>query len=200
MLDFIQYACNCVCRVNTYISLISKKVNCYWLDKSFSKALIDNMKQLILKLNCVLEIDDTNEIFIDYNDDVASVVGEDYPDISGSITEYRRIDNRGNLQRKAEILCTLYKKLESVEGKLKANNFGNIMSDATFLFNKTGIRHWQSGVKESSKKFVDMPAGELEGWYDRAFNLFLTCMVLSTYIDNKDDVSEMRKSSVHISE
>ena len=192
VLEFLQYAINCVNRVSTTIK--SSKASLL-SDDTIILLLWDNITLLVEKLNCTLELDKKNqEIFISYNNSTATTVSTDYPDIKDSISEYIRIDNRGDLKRKGEILCTLFKKLESVETKLKANNFGAIASDATFLFNKSGIRHWVEQDKIACETFLQMNETELEVWYDKTFNLFLTCMVLAKYTDNMQDIKNLKRT------
>lgn len=192
VLDFLQYAINCVNRVSTTIK--SSKASLL-SDDTIIVVLWDNIKLLVEKLNCTLELDKKNqEIFILYSNSTATTVSTYYPDIKDSISEYIRIDNRGDLKHKGEILCTLFKKLESVETKLKANNFGAIASDATFLFNKSGIRHWVEQDKIACETFLKMDETELEDWYDKTFNLFLTCMVLAKYTDNMQDIKNLKRT------
>lgn len=192
ILDFLQYAINCVHRVSTTIK--ASKVSLL-SDDTIIIVLWDNIKLLAEKLNCTLELDKKKqEIFILYNNSTATAVSKDYPDIKDSIGEYVRIDNRGDLKRKGEILCTLFKKLESVEAKLKANNFASIASDTTYLFNKSGIRHWVEKDKTACATFLQMDKKELEEWYDKIFNMFLTCMVLAKYIDNMQDVKDIKRA------
>ena len=192
VLDFLQYAINVVYRV----SMTIKKSEYFVLsDNTIIPLLKNNIEQLVKKLNCVFDIDmTTKERFILYNNSTAVAVSKDYPDIKDSINEYVRIDNRRDLKRKEQILCTLFRNLESVERKLKKYNFGSILSDATFLFNKSGIRHWLDNDKTACETFLKMDQKELEEWYDKTFNIFLTCMVLAEYIDNIPSIKEIKRA------
>ena len=164
-------------------------------DDSYIMVLKDNIINLLCALNCKYEIDPlTEEIFTVYNDVKLEFVSKYNSDIKESIFEYLKTDNREDLKRKGEILCTLFKKLEAVESKLKSNNFGGIVKDTTFLFNKSGIRHWVENDKISSATFLKMSEKELEKWYDKTFNLFLTCMVLAEYIDDIQEIKNIKKS------
>lgn len=128
-----------------------------------------------------------------YDDDLASVVAEEFPDVSYSISEYKRIDYAGDLRRKGEVLCTLFKKLESVEKNFKGTIFENLCSDTTFLFDKAGIRHWTEKDRIASKTFEKMEPMELETWYDKAYIMLLSCLVASQYLTIKKEVAEIKR-------
>lgn len=64
-----------------------------------------------------------NNIFPAFDQDV---------ELLPSITEYQKIDSRGDYIHKAEILCSLYKRLEPYESKLKKGGFDKLCSDTTF--------------------------------------------------------------------
>lgn len=192
ILDFLQYAMNCVDRASTTIKTIYGSL---LSDDTVITLLKDNIKLLVEKLNCSLELDsERQEYYIVYNNSTATAVSKYYPDVQDSISEYARIDNRGDLKRKGEILCTLFKKLESVEAKLKANNFVSIVSDTTVLFNKSGIRHWVAEDKIACATFLQMDKKELEEWYDKIFNMFLTCMVLAKYVDDIPAIKDIKRA------
>lgn len=192
VLDFIQYAANINMRVATTIDLCTVA---FIVDKNYLMVLIDNMKALLEKLNAHFSFDNaTDEVFISYNDDLGSVVANDYPEIEDRIVEYKRIDNRGDLQKKGEILCTFFKKLESIERKFKGTTYEKMCSDTTFLFNKTGARHWVEEDKIASKTFLAMSSAQLEEWYDRTYQMFLSCMVVSQYLDIKKEIEEIKRT------
>lgn len=191
VLDFIQYAANINMRVAVTIDQCSVA---FIADKNYISVLINNMKALVEKLNAYFSLDKaTSEVFVVYNDELGAVVAKDYPEIEDSLVEYKRIDNHGDLKKKGEILCTLFKKLESVERKFKGTTYEKMCSDTTFLFNKTGVRHWVEEDKLASKTFLAMPPTQLEIWYDRTYLLFLSCMVVSQYLDIKKEIEEIKR-------
>lgn len=192
VLNFIQYAANCNYRVQTTIDKCSVA---YIANKDYFKALVDNMKALLGRLHAHFSFDERmSEVFVVYDDDLATVVAAEHPDIQQSIIEYKMIDNSGDLKRKGEILCTLFKRLESIEKQFKGTTYANLCSDTKFLFNKIGARHWVDDDKIAAKTFLQMDRKELEGWYDKTYTLFLSCMVISQYLDVKKDVERIKQS------
>lgn len=138
-------------------------------------------------------VDDGEELFITYKNDVAIAVAEQNKDIKPSIVEYLKIDNRGNLTRKAEILCTLAKALEPYERKLKGTEFGALCSDTTKLLNKIGPRHALDDKDPLERKAIAMTPEDQEKWYDRIFQMFLACMAAVPYVGFKGEIKDLQK-------
>lgn len=191
--DFIELCLNCVFRINTTIEKHSGIV--YISDRNLLINIIGNCKSILEKLNYTYELENvTNEIYIYSENSIANAVAETNEDIADSLIEYRRHDMKGDIKKKGEILCTLFKKLESVERKFKGTTYEKLASDTTFLFNKTGIRHWVKKDKIASGTFMKMDPDMLEKWYDNTYDLFLSCMVISSYLDMKKEIEEIKRT------
>lgn len=65
--------------------------------------------------------------------------------------------------------------------------------NTTFLFNTIGARHWVEEDKVASKTFMLMSPAELEKWYDKTFDMFLSCMVISRYLAIKGEIEAIRR-------
>lgn len=191
--DFIELCLNCTFRIGITIDKHSDTV--YISDKNLITNIIDNCNSILESLNYTFKLDEkTNEVYVYAENNVATAVAETNVDIANSLIEYRRHDMRGDLKRKGEILCTLFKKLESIEKRFKGTTYEKLVSDTTFLFNKTGIRHWVEQDKIASGTFVKMDLNMLENWYDNTYNLFLSCMVISSYLDIKKEIEEIKRT------
>jgi len=137
---------------------------------------------------------ETRELFLIKLTSLQEQAVKDNIDLAKSISEYQKIDTKGDLTRKAEILCTLYKTLESYN--FKGTEFQNLYNDATFLFNKSGIRHSVEADKVAAQTFEKMTTEQKEKWYDSAFDLFLTCTVVNKhYIPLKHDLNLLRQGN-----
>lgn len=188
--DFIELLLNCVLRIDMTIDLHS---GVYISDRNLLSNIINNCQSILEKLNYTYKLEnETNEIYVYAENNVATAVAERNDDISDSLIEYRRHDMKGDLKRKGEILCTLFKKLESVEKKFKGTTYEKLASDTTFLFNKTGIRHWVEKDKIASETFMKMDSNILENWYDNTYDLFLSCMVISSYLLIKKEIEVIK--------
>ncbi|APC79933.1 TPA: hypothetical protein ACXDAZ_003165 [Clostridium botulinum] len=192
--DFIELCLNCVFRIDKTIDKHSGVA--YISDRNLLRNIFNNCISILERLNYTYEFEkETNEIYVYDENNVATAVAERNDDISNSIIEYRRHDMKGDLKRKGEILCTLFKKLESVEKKFKGTTYERLASDTTFLFNKTGIRHWVEQDKIASETFMRMDLDILEKWYDNTYDLFLSCMVISSYLDMKKEIEEIKRGN-----
>lgn len=194
VLDFLQYALNCVYRVSYSMKRAKESL---FSDDTILTMLSENIEKLIDKLNCAPKFDkDKKEVFVMYKNVTATVVANECIDIKDSIMEYVLIDNRGDLKRKAEILCTLYKKLEIYSDLFKGTTYKNMYDDTKLLFNKSGVRHNVEKDKIACATFLAMNDQELERWYDKIFNMFLSCVIIAKYLDDKKEIEDIKRGIV----
>jgi len=198
LLDYVQFLLNCGLRIGITIDHCRAA---YLADKNAFDMLLQNCDYLLQKLHCDQKFDKVNkEVYIVYKNEMSSLISESNPDVEISLLEYRRIDNRGDLQRKGEILCTLSKKIEAVEVKIKGTEFQALLNDTTFLLNKTGVRHWVEKDKLASITFLKMQPQELEKWYDTAFDLIVSCLAVLPYLTVKDQIKAIRQTEMTTNE
>jgi hypothetical protein len=194
-ISFLQFAYNCFFQVQDSLD----RNRGPFVDPADIDAFIQStmilIERLCSKLTYGIEQDlSTLEFFMFKESELQSQVEEESPSLADSIHQYQRIDSKGDLTRKAEILCTLYKTLESYN--FKGTEFQNLYSDATFLFNKSGIRHSVEADKVAAQTFEKMTEEQKEKWYDNAFDLFLTCTVVNNhYIPLKHDFKLLRRGN-----
>lgn len=136
VLHFLQYAINCVKRACDFV----KKNHPCEFQSGYATGIAKNISELASKLGTDIVLDEHNdEYFLQYKNDTVAAVAKENPDISASLYEYQHINNRNNLKRKMEILSTLFKHLESLEGKLKGTEFKSLISDTKGMINAPSI-------------------------------------------------------------
>lgn len=192
LLDYCQFLFNAVDFV--VCKLRKKEYKIYLADVEISKAIIDNIKEICLQLGAEM-IHDQREYYIVYKDDIADLISEEYPGLKRSILEYKKIDHRGDLVRKGEILCTLAKELEPYEKKLNGTEFAALCKDTTLLLNKSGARHMHEDKDEMGRFFCGLNQVELEKWYDKAFELFIACMAVLPYVEVKENINQIKRGN-----
>lgn len=192
LLDYIQFLANAVVYVDA--AAIGSGYAIYRANEAIGDALAENCQYILEYLGAEM-VREGQEIVVAYRDDVATAVKEQNPDLSGSIVEYQKIDNRGDLQRKGEILCTLAKKLEPLESQFKGTEFNTLCTDTTMLFNNIGARHAWKPEHSVSSQFMLMDEAELEEWYDNAFKMFLACMSVLPYLDVKSQLKSLKSGN-----
>lgn len=191
LLDYVQFLLNAIDFVFHYVEESSQ-----WeeQDQSVRVAIIKNCEMIMDRLGAEALIDkDSNEHFIVYKDEVGTVVANQNPELEGSIVEYQKIDNRHDLTRKAEILCTISKKLEERESIFKGSSFKSAFDNFNIIANTAGIRHAQDDKQPIDLNFSKMNADEKEKWYDRAFQIALACFALIPYIEFLPELNELKK-------
>ncbi len=192
VLEYLQYAINIIARAE---NCINKEFYHKWTDDAAHEMIVDNILELTKQLGCKLSIDEiTGEFFVEYSDELAEEVSINYPDVKSSLGEYKRIDNQGNLIRKAEILCTLYKKLESFSEKFQGTTYKNLYDDTKLLFNKSGIRHNVDKDPIARATFLSMNEQEIELWYDKTYDMFLACLVIAKYLETKKEIDNIKRT------
>lgn len=188
MLDYFEFVFNIV------LFFINSKGN-YEIsfNSQYAVKLTDNIKSVLDKLNYEFDLKE-NYAFIVEKDSHATAVSEIYPDISEKVIEYRRFNLKGNLERKREILNTLWLKFEAIRPNLKANNFGEIETKTGSLLNNLNIRH--NGVEGKNAKGIvqQMSNEELEQWYDKTYDMLLTSLMLNHYLSYKNDIEILNQA------
>lgn len=191
LLDYIQLILNAIQFFNTSnILIVSYHCN---QGRIIQKAIAQNCALILEKLNAeVIETD--SELYIAYKDAVAAAVSIQQPELAPCIIEYQKINNRDDLARKGEVLCSLAKILEPNEQMLNDNGYRQLCKDATFLLNKTGARHALDPNDGIEAQFLAMEDQERIKWYDRAFKTVLTCMAVLPYLDFREEIKDIKRN------
>lgn len=196
-LDYVQFVINAVEYVKGIVVRLPFEINRD--NYSIGNAIKDNCLLVLNKLNAEVKAIDL-ELCVVYKNDVATAVSMQQPGLSPSIVEYQKIENRDNLGRKAEILCSLYKTLESKKDKIPiTKDFKPLYKATTMLFNCAGIRHFIPD-EESRKStaisltFQKMNTQERLKWYDRTFKMFLACIAYFSCLEFKGEYDKISNS------
>ena len=195
VLIFIQFAWNCLdyftkaLDASSEFSDIQLELVDFGIDTV--RALASNMDSLLFHLGAGRYFDeDKTEHVVYYRDGVDDAIAEQHQDIRESLIQYRRIDTVHDLQRKEEILCTLFKKFENFRGGLKAAGFDTLQSDTGFIMNFA--RHMPHGKDAPATKFHLLSNEDKEKWYDNAYKMFIACLAVLPYIDVKLNIAKLK--------
>ena len=191
LLDYIQFVINACPFVLAYVRNQSRN---YYHDpgeRAFNS--LSDLSHLLLNRLGAEVVDEAGELCVRYKDDIATVVAEQNDECRGSIVEYLKIDNRGDLTRKEEILCTLAKKLEAHDKQFHGTEFSSLCSDTTALLNNLGPRHSLDENNNIKRKALEMCDVEREKWYDRTFQMFLACMAAVPYLEFRKEIKDLKR-------
>jgi len=154
------------------------------------KALVGNADTLLFYLGADKYFDNEKREFVVYYRDVADdIVVEQHADIQTSLKEYKQIGIHNDLQRKGEILTTLYKKFETFRSSLKETEFNKLQSDTGMLLDLA--RH--SPKDPVKARFAAMPDEEKIIWYDKTYKMFIACLSVLPYVEDKPAIERLKK-------
>jgi len=180
--EFLYY-----CEYMINVLFVPKILSC-----RYSKAIIENIINVIHKLNYKLH-ETEKFIRIIQNDvvisEAADVVQSNY-DLGEGIYAFNYRETKGDLIKKSDIICRLYKYIESISPQAKQYGYTNLMDDIKDLSNKLDIRHAPTSKQDLVIK--GMNATEYEDWVDEVFRLSLTLILLVDYTSKRKDIKELK--------
>ncbi|WP_270660819.1 hypothetical protein [Streptococcus anginosus] len=142
----------------------------------FIQVIFDNINRFLeLSNHELITLDNGNRIIVEknvYASEVSQIVSETSIQDAIKVLEYNHFANKGNIERKREILISLAGYLEPLKEELnaseelkevmKVNNKKIIAVDKLFdMYNNLGLRH-----NNSDQYHLEMTEEELEQWYD----------------------------------
>ncbi|WP_247946959.1 hypothetical protein [Streptococcus oralis] len=146
-------------------------------ESEFIQIIFDNIKRFLeLSNHELITLDNGNKIIVEknvYASEVSQIVSETSIEDAIKILEYNHFSNKGNIQRKKEILISLANYLEPLRDELnafeelkevmKVNNSKKIIAvEQLFgMYNNLGLRH-----NNDKQYHLNMNDEELEQWYD----------------------------------
>ena len=138
--------------------------------------LFDNITRFLeLSNHELITLENGAKIIVEknvYASEVSQIVSETNIEDAIKVLEYNHFSNKGNIQRKKEILTALANYLEplrrdlnnsdELKDILKVNNQKVIAFEKLFeMYNNFGLRH-----NNSNQYHLDLADDELEQWYD----------------------------------
>ena len=145
-------------------------------ESEFIQIIFDNIKRFLeLSNHELITLDNGNKIIVEknvYASEASQIVSETSIEEAIKVLEYNHFSNKGNIQRKKEILIALANYLEpfrrelnyseELKDILKVNNKKVIAFEKLFeMYNNFGLRH-----NNSNQYHLDLADDELEQWYD----------------------------------
>ena len=145
-------------------------------ESEFIQIIFDNITRFLeLSNHELITLENGDKIIVEknvYASEVSQIVSETSIEEAIKVLEYNHFSNKGNIQRKKEILIALANYLEPFRRELnyseelkdimKVNNKKVIAFEKLFeMYNNFGLRH-----NNSNQYHLDLADDELEQWYD----------------------------------
>lgn len=155
--------------------------------------LKENIYGLLEDLNYETKKLSNDEIIIVEKDMLVSAVAESNKNISDKIIEYRRFLLKGKIKAKREILNLLANEIEAMRVKFKGTTYSGLMEDVQFMLNNLNIRHNNLNGKNKKEYVVNLSRSKMEELYDKTFDMILGIYVINDYLDNKNEIDNLKK-------
>lgn len=173
-----------------YIYNFAVHLGCsYMKDFSF---YIRHILKIIDAIGYMESHEDSITIFVPKDSAAISVAESEMipQDLSYKIISYNHHSMKGNLQEKKNTILRLADLLEPKRKNLdKADK--ELSSDLFYLFNKLNLRH--NNIDPASKgKVAEMPATELEHWYDETYQMCLLAFMQLEQAERKEKFDELK--------
>lgn len=175
----------------------SDRYNYYLISNSF-REIEDRINYSLDKTNHeLIELDSGNRIIVEknvYASEVSQILSETNIQDAIKVLEYNHFANKGNIQRKKEILISLANYLEPLRKELnnseelkevfKVNNQKIIAFEKLFeMYNNFGLRH-----NNAKQYHFDMTNDKLEQWYD---DIYTSSLFVILSLDEARILSEL---------
>lgn len=176
----------------------SERLRCNYYQKQVS-VIRENISVILDKTNHELVLYPESEdkyIIVEKNKEatLAAQLVED-KQTAFDIIEYNHFALKGNLNAKKKLLVSIAAYLEPIlrSNILQKNGYKNLESNIGFVFNNFHIRHNnKEGV--NAKEYIKIVSDdELEQWYDKAYDMAITTILLSNNISVADELAELKK-------
>lgn len=168
-------------------------------EQQFFSILDQNIKSFLeLSNHELITLENGNKIIVEknvYASEVSQIVSETNIQEAMKVLEYNHFSNKGNIERKKEILISLAAYLEPFRDELnaseelkevmKVNNKKVIAVSKLFdMYNNLGLRH-----NNSDQYHLEMTEEELEEWYD---NVYTSTLFVILSLDEARILSKLK--------
>jgi len=152
-----------------------------------------NISKILEKTHCKISKVEDGIIIVDNNYVATEAVECIDNDVSlaCAIMEYNRILNKGNVERKKQILLQLATYTEPWYNDFKETAYDKLYDDYRFLANEIDIRH---NNKQSSKNiFTDgWTPKDYENWYDKTYHTILMVIIARRQLMITEEIQELK--------
>ena len=155
-------------KVYSILYRVIKEIGCEWVSAGQGYYIVDK--------NIKLEI-------------ATGITGNVY-DLNSALYLYTHSSYKDNLIKKADVLCRVYKYVESIRTKANQYGYSNLYDDISKLMDALDIRHYPN--KKATETLNGMSKEELLEWYDQLFDLCVSLIILVDYSSKRKDIKELK--------
>ena len=200
ILYYLQYAANCVQRVNDVcaesLGLLGYKIKFH--DKSYPSGVFIKVDSLLEHLGAKRIFDEnTREIAVVPKDELVEAIAHENPDLMSLLNQYRALNTKGDLAKKRQIFSTLYRDWYEFDIEILGKSpvyISSFLGDLGFLIGDI-VRHNENKIrnKHAAKMLAELSDDEKEIYYDLTFDYFLAFRAMLPCVRGKEIVDKLKK-------
>lgn len=190
-IDTLLLFCELICAMISSLN-VSDDVNI----KNQLKVIVENIDYILERTNHeVIEDPSGHYIVVEKNKSAAlaaGLVGDET--VAFELIEYNHFALKGDLEGKRKLLVSIASYIEPIlrNHTLQNNGYKQLESDAGFLFNNFHIRHNNKAGNTAKAYITSISDNELEEWYDKAYEVALSVIIINDYLSINQEISEIK--------
>ncbi|MBP3313470.1 MAG: hypothetical protein J6K84_02295 [Oscillospiraceae bacterium] len=161
------------------------------------RTIFENIGYILEHTNHEMKKDPNGRQIIVEKNKSAILAAQLVPDtaVAFELIEYNHFAIKGHLPEKKRILADIANYIEPI---LKSKTLGNagykqLESDAGFVFNNFHIRHNNKEGAKAQDYIVALDSKELEEWYDKAYELAISVIIVNDYLSIGKDIKDVKE-------
>ncbi len=178
------------------IAVLPKEVEKDRYYQNQRETILGNINYILERTNHEIRRDPNgNSIIVEKNK--ASTLAAQLVDdevIAFNLIEYNHFALKGDLESKKKLLFSIAAYIEPIlkSKVLQQNGYKQLESDAGFLFNNFHIRHNNKVGVKAQDYIVAAKDTELEEWYDKAYEVALSVIIINDYLSIGKDIADIK--------
>ena len=158
--------------------------------------ILGNIDYILERTNHELRLDPSGNMIIVEKNKAATLAAQLVDDkiVAFELIEYNHFALKGDLEGKKKLLFSIAAYIEPIlKSKVLQNNgYKQLESDAGFLFNNFHIRHNNKVGAKAQDYITTVKDAELEAWYDKAYEVALSVIIINDYLTIKQDIADIK--------
>jgi len=161
-----------------------------------TETIMENINYILERTNHEIKTDANGHSIIVEKNKKSTLAAQlvDDPIVAFELIEYNHFALKGNLESKKKLLFSIAAHIEPIlkSRVLQNNGFKSLESDAGFVFNNFHIRHNNKVGAKAQDYIVSIGDDELEEWYDKAYELALSVIIINDYISVGKEITQLK--------
>lgn len=160
------------------------------------KTILENVSYILEHTNHEIRQDQNNNSIVVEKNKSATMAAQLVTDASVAfeLIEYNHFAIKGHLAEKKAILVSISGYIEPILNSkvLSAAGYKQLESDTGFVFNNFHIRHNNKEGSKANDYIASISDIDLEEWYDKAYELALSVIIINDYISLGKDIEDIK--------